>query len=111
VPPLLDQLVVASREAAQLAALPRDRIAPLLEASNAIRDELAAMQPPECLEEAHIAALEGASLLVQGLESIGSGDYSQAEFSVRSSFEEVARVIAFLAIQIWEATATSTPIV
>lgn len=107
--PLLDQIVVASREASQLATLPPDRIPALVATSVAIQEQLVDIQPPRCLQEAHNAALEGASLLVHALESIGSADYSQAETSLRASFEMVAQAVALLTIQIWEATATSTP--
>ena len=109
--PLLDQIVVASREATQLATLPPDRIPALVGTSVAIQEQLVDIQPPRCLQEAHNAALEGASLLVHAVESIGSADYSQAETSLRASFEMVAQAVALLTIQIWEATATSTPTV
>lgn len=109
VPPLLDQLVAVGRAATQLAALPPERIGPLAQTAAAIRQQLAGLLVPRCLEGSHAAALEAATSLVQGLDSLASGDYSRAEALIRLSFEKLAEATALLAIQMWEATATSTP--
>jgi hypothetical protein len=107
--PLLDEIAVVSREATQLSALPDDRVAELSTQSTTLYNKIAATQAPDCLEGARDAALEGASLLVQAIGSIASRDYPQAESSLRASFESVAQAAAIIAIQTWEATATSTP--
>jgi hypothetical protein len=106
--PVLDEMAVASREAIQLAELSADRVGMLIETSQAARDKLATIGPPGCLQAAHEAALEGASLLVRALEAIGSGDYPLAETTLRDYFGKTAEAVALLGLQIWETTATTT---
>src|SRR3989304_4018394 len=63
VSPLLDQIVGATREATQLQALSTDRAKALVDAASLIQDQLSATQAPACVQDAHLAAVEGAALL------------------------------------------------
>jgi hypothetical protein len=107
--PILDQIVLASQEATQLEGLAPARIAALLESTRNIQESLSATQPPLCLQEAHLAAVNGASSLGRALESMASGEYSSAEEELRASFELTAQAAALLAILSWEPTPTAAP--
>jgi len=102
--PLLDQLAVADREATQLQALTTDQVAALGVTAAAIGEQLSALLPPDCLQAAHAAALDGASLLSQALDGIVAGAYADAENDLRSSFEAVASAAALIGMQYWELT-------
>jgi len=108
VSPLLDQVVIASQEATQLQALPTDRLTALVETTADIQDQLSAIQAPECLQDAHLAAVAGAALLRQALEGIVSGAYPGAEETLRASFEQTAQAGALIAMHYWEQTPIGT---
>jgi hypothetical protein len=76
-----------------------------------VQDQLSALQPPECLKDAHLAASTSAALLSRALESIASGDYPAAEEALRDSFEQVAQALALIGTQYWQQTpiATASP--
>ena len=102
VSPLLDQLVIASQEAIQLQALSTDRVTALVETTTHIQDQLPRIQPPQCLQDAHLAAVAGAALLSQALEQIAAGAYPGAEETLRASFEQSAQAGALIGMQYWQ---------
>jgi hypothetical protein len=108
VSPLLDQVIVAAREATQLQALSTDRVMALVDAASLIHDQLSATQAPACLQDAHFAAVAGAALLGQALDGIASGTYSDAEENLRSSYEQTSLAVALIGMQYWEQTPTPT---
>jgi len=102
--PLLDQLAVADQEATQLQALTTDQVTALAATAAAIREQLSALLPPDCLQAAHIAALDGVSLLSQAIDGMSGGAYADAENDLRSSFEAVSLAAALIGMQYWELT-------
>ena len=111
VSPLLDQLVISSQEATQLQALSTDRVTALAETTTRIQDQLSRIQPAQCLQDAHLAAVAGAALLSQALEDIASGAYPGAEETLRASLEQIAQAGALIGMQYWQRTpiATASP--
>jgi hypothetical protein len=106
VSPALDQIVIATQEATLLQALAPDRVAVLAETATGAQNQLSAIHPPECLEDAHLAAITSAALLVRALEGIASGAYPAAEEDLRGSLEQAAQVLALIGMQYWGQTPT-----
>jgi len=109
VSPLLDQIVDVARDATQREALSEDRVTALLDSASLIRDQILTIRPPSCLEDAHLAAVGGATLLVKALDGIASGSYVKAEEDLRGSFEQVSLAAALIAMQYWAQSPTPTP--
>lgn len=106
VSPLLDQIIAASQEATQLQNLPSERVAALAQAARSIREKMSNIQPPQCLEAAHLAALQAAAQLSEALEHMAAGVYPNAEAALRDSFEQSALAIALIAMQHGQRTPT-----
>jgi hypothetical protein len=102
VSPALDQIVIAAQEAALLQALAPDRVAVLAETATEAQDQLSAIHLPECLKDAHLAAVTSAAHLMRALEGIASGAYLAAEEDLRGSLEQAAQVLAVIGMQYWE---------
>jgi hypothetical protein len=96
--------VIAAQEATLLQALPADRIAALTEAAANAQSQLSAIQAPDCLRDAHLAAVESAAHLSRALESVASGDYPAADEALRDSFEQAAQALALIGTRYWEQT-------
>ncbi len=109
VSPLLDRLVIASREATLIQALPGERISALRRAAEEIGEALSGIQPPRCLEDAHLAALQATSLLSEALEHVSAGGYADAEAALQASFEQSALAIALIGMQYGQCTPTPAP--
>jgi hypothetical protein len=108
VSPALDQIVAAAQEATLLQALAPDRVTAMATTAADVHDQLSAIQPPECLRDAHLAAVTSAALLIRALEGIASGAYPTAEEDLRNSFEQVAQALAAIGMQYWEQGPTAT---
>ncbi len=108
VSPLLDQLVLASREATQLQNLPSERVAALVRSARDIQGQLSDIQPPQCLQDAHLAALQATARLGEALEHMTAGAYPSAEAALRASFEQSALAIALIAMQYGQRAPTPT---
>jgi hypothetical protein len=109
VSPALDQLIIAAQEATLLQALAPDRLTAMAETAAHVHDQLSAIQPPECLKDAHLAAVTSAALLIRALDGIASGAYPTAEEDLRNSFEQVAQALAEIGMRYWEQTPTPAP--
>jgi hypothetical protein len=77
----------------------------LAETATEAQDPLSGIHPPECLKDAHLAAVTSA-LLMRALEGIASGAYLAAEEDLRGSLEQAAQVLALIGMQYWEQTTT-----